>query len=36
MSHCTSPTCSNCVDVEKCFEPESAEAMIARAKTAPR
>lgn len=36
MSHCTSPTCSTCVDVDKCFEPASTEAMLARAKQAPR
>ncbi|MEQ1672427.1 MAG: nitrogen fixation protein NifQ, partial [Hyphomicrobium sp.] len=32
LSHCTSPSCSDCADVERCFEPESAEARIARAK----
>ena len=35
MPHCTSPTCSTCVDVDRCFEPASAEAMLARAKQAP-
>lgn len=35
MSHCTSPTCSTCIDVDKCFEPQSTEAMLARAKQAP-
>ena len=34
-SHCTSPTCASCSDVEKCFEPGSAELAIARAKFAP-
>lgn len=35
LVHCTSPTCCSCPDVDKCFEPSSAEAMIARAKQAP-
>lgn len=35
MSHCTSPTCSSCIDVDKCFEPQSTEALLARAKHAP-
>lgn len=35
MSHCTSPTCSTCIDVDKCFEPQSTEAKLARAKQAP-
>ncbi len=35
LVHCSSPTCSACVDVDRCFEPGSAEAMIARAKQAP-
>lgn len=35
LAHCTSPTCSACPDVDKCFEPGSAEAMIARSKAAP-
>lgn len=34
-THCTSPTCSNCSDVDKCFAPDSAEARLARAKLAP-
>lgn len=34
LSHCTSPTCADCEDVERCFEPDSAEAQIARAKRA--
>ncbi|MFZ8278305.1 nitrogen fixation protein NifQ, partial [Staphylococcus aureus] len=33
--HCTSPSCGACSDVEKCFVPESAEAIIARAKKGP-
>jgi len=36
MAHCTSPTCCTCPDVDKCFEPGSAEAMIARSKQAPK
>lgn len=32
FSQCTSPTCGHCPDVDKCFEPASAEAMIARSK----
>jgi len=35
MTHCTSPTCSNCADIPKCFAPDSAEALIARSKQAP-
>ena len=35
MSHCTSPTCSDCSEVAVCFEPDSAEAMMALAKRAP-
>lgn len=35
LSHCTSPTCSNCPDVPRCFAPDSAEAVIARSKQAP-
>jgi nitrogen fixation protein NifQ len=35
MSHCTSPTCSSCIDVDKCFEPQSTEALLARTKHAP-
>lgn len=35
MSHCTSPTCSGCPEVPRCFEPESAEAIMARNKRAP-
>jgi nitrogen fixation protein NifQ len=31
-SHCTSPTCADCPDVEQCFEPDSAEAIMARNK----
>lgn len=34
LSHCTSPTCADCEDVERCFEPDSVEAQIARAKRA--
>lgn len=34
LSHCTSPTCADCEDFERCFEPDSAEAQIARAKRA--
>lgn len=36
LNHCTSPTCCTCSDVERCFTPESAEAMIAKAKAPPR
>jgi len=32
LSHCTSPTCADCEDVERCFEPDSVEAQIARSK----
>lgn len=35
LAHCTSPTCCTCPDVDKCFEPGSAEAMLARNKAAP-
>lgn len=35
LTHCTSPTCSTCSDVERCFTPESAEALIAKRKAAP-
>jgi nitrogen fixation protein NifQ len=35
MTHCTSPTCSNCPDVPRCFAPDSAEALIARSKQPP-
>lgn len=35
-THCTSPSCATCADVDKCFEPSSVEAMIARAKAAPK
>lgn len=35
LSHCTSPTCCTCPDVELCFEPGSTEALLARNKTAP-
>lgn len=35
MNHCTSPTCSECSEVAVCFEPDSAEAMLAIAKRAP-
>lgn len=35
LAHCSSPTCSQCADVERCFEPDSTEAMIARSKRAP-
>jgi nitrogen fixation protein NifQ len=35
MSHCTSPTCSECPEVAVCFEPDSAEAMLAITKRAP-
>jgi nitrogen fixation protein NifQ len=35
MSHCTSPTCSDCSEVAVCFEPDSAEAMMALVKRAP-
>lgn len=35
LSHCTSPTCCTCPDVDNCFDPQSAEAMIARSKSAP-
>lgn len=34
LSHCTSPTCADCEDVERCFEPDSVEAQMARAKRA--
>lgn len=34
LTHCTSPTCAECEDVEKCFEPDSIEATIARSKRA--
>lgn len=32
LSHCTSPSCAECNDVERCFEPDSIEAQIAREK----
>lgn len=32
LSHCTSPTCADCEDVERCFEPDSVEGQIARSK----
>lgn len=35
MSHCTSPTCCDCPEVAVCFEPDSAEQMMALAKRAP-
>lgn len=35
LMHCTSPTCCTCPDVDRCFEPGSAEAMIARSKSVP-
>ncbi|MBL8565136.1 MAG: nitrogen fixation protein NifQ [Hyphomicrobiaceae bacterium] len=35
MAHCTSPTCCTCPDVERCFEPGSVDALMARAKTPP-
>lgn len=35
LSHCTSPTCCACPDVDLCFEPGAAEALIARQKSAP-
>ncbi len=34
LSHCTSPTCGSCPDVDRCFEPQSAEHTIARSKRA--
>lgn len=36
VMHCTSPTCSACADVDKCFEDGSVERSIAVAKQAPR
>ncbi len=36
VMHCTSPTCSSCADVDKCFEDGSVERSIAVAKQAPR
>lgn len=35
IAHCTSPTCGSCPDVDRCFEPASAEHEIARTKHAP-
>lgn len=35
LAHCTSPTCCTCPDVDLCFEADSAEALIARSKSAP-
>lgn len=34
FTHCSSPSCSDCADVEQCFEPDSIEAIIARNKKA--